>query len=135
MNGLTEKAWVNIFTFRLHRIMKKRAISQKQLSYLIDVSEATVCRYCRGERVPNAYTIAKIADVLNCAVDELVSLDSTEDEFELAGFRSEERDKLREICDKYNLDRKLLIDTVRYMGPGMGKYKSLEQLFELCKNA
>lgn len=57
-------------------LMERRAElgigSQRALSGLVGVSEATVRRWERGTNVPDAYELRSLADVLKVSADELL---------------------------------------------------------------
>lgn len=130
MNEITDKKWSDAFAIRLNSIMGERHISGVQLAGLTLLTGATVSRFRNGRRIPSALDVARIADALNCTADELISLKY--DEFEMAGFSSAECERLRELSEKYNLDPATLIAAVKYMGPGLTKYKKLDELFQMC---
>lgn len=134
MNPITEKKFREVFAARLVMIMKDRGISGKQLAALIDIDEPTMSRIRNGKHRLGSYTIAKIADALNCTTDELISL--KQDDFKLAGFSLAECKRMREFKEKHNLtDDRLLIETVKYMGPGLAKYDSLDKLLGMMSGS
>lgn len=49
--------------------------TQKWLAETIGTAEATICRYVKGERVPNAYVLGAIAKALGVSCDWLVGLE------------------------------------------------------------
>ena len=70
---MTEQEWRKEFG---HRLQQK---SRGKCRYLkVDLAEAsglspkTVGRYMRGERVPDAINLRKLAKALNCTIDELL---------------------------------------------------------------
>lgn len=125
----TQQSWIRAFTMRLNILMVERDISGCQLAALTGFGESSIQGYRNGEHVPSAYAVAKIADALDCTTDDLITLKI--DSFDLTGFGTEEIKKLRYLRDKYNVDEKLLIDAVRYMGPGLTKYEKIDQLLEM----
>lgn len=46
--------------------------TQKWLAEATELTEATICRYVKGERTPNAKNLEKIAKALNVSVDYLL---------------------------------------------------------------
>lgn len=67
-----EQCKIDGFKERLYDLLKKNGLTQKKLAEMVGVTEATVSRYCREERVPNAYMLAKIAASLHTTTDYLL---------------------------------------------------------------
>lgn len=67
------------FGERLQRLLKKRNITQKELSERIDSTEATISRYISGAREPKAEVLADIAKVLNTTSDYLLGIENADD--------------------------------------------------------
>ena len=130
MNEMIQPKWIDIFAIRINRIRKERNLTIKQLAALTGFGRNSIQGYCSGRNVPSAFVIAKLAAALDCSTDELISI--TYDDFELAGFSSDEIDILRKLRDKYHLKEKDLIDAVKVMGPGLTKYKRLDTLLSTC---
>lgn len=57
---------------RMLELMKQQGRTQKQIAELVDVTEATMSRYVRGERIPNADVLADIATALHTTTDYLL---------------------------------------------------------------
>lgn len=57
---------------KIDRILKERAISQRQLAKAAGISNATVSRCIWGEKNPQLDTLRKIAKALNITVKDLV---------------------------------------------------------------
>lgn len=62
----------------LNQELQKQNISQRELANRTDVTEVSISRYCKGQRSPNADTIAKIADELHVNADYLLGRESVE---------------------------------------------------------
>ena len=58
---------------RIKDALKIRNINQKELAYMVDVSEVTMSRYISGTRYPKSDIIKKIANALDVPVSYLVS--------------------------------------------------------------
>jgi transcriptional regulator with XRE-family HTH domain len=70
---MTEQEWCIEFGHRLQRMYGKPCNYKKRnLAEMAGLSTKTVGRYMRGERVPDAINLRKIARALNCTVDELL---------------------------------------------------------------
>ena len=63
----------NVLPERLKAIMRKKNINQRELAEKIGTTEVSISRYINGNRVPNAIVLLKIAQVLECDVDELMN--------------------------------------------------------------
>lgn len=73
---MTEREWREEFAHRLQVLSyQKKRYNKKQLAEASGLSEKTIGRYRRGERVPDAISISKIARALDCSIDELIPID------------------------------------------------------------
>lgn len=61
----------NIST-RLKTYMEQRAISQNEMAKKLGVSQAAISFYVNGHRLPTTRIIARIADVLDCSLGDLL---------------------------------------------------------------
>lgn len=52
---------------------KKRGLTQKQLAELLGVKQSNISRWESGVYLPNAATLKKMADALNCRIDDLIN--------------------------------------------------------------
>ena len=52
---------MNVFSTRLQELMVLRHVTQRQLAAMVDVTEAAMSRYVKGERMPRMNTVANIA--------------------------------------------------------------------------
>lgn len=71
---MTDQQWMQEFAKKLRYKMNARGVSQKELSQLSGVSEATISRYLTGEQPPKFLSVIKIAKALNASVLELKPL-------------------------------------------------------------
>ena len=55
---------MNVFSTRLQELMVLRHVTQRQLAAMVDVTEAAMSRYVKGERMPRMNTVANIATAL-----------------------------------------------------------------------
>ena len=62
----------NAIGFRISELLKAKRITQKELAKIVGLTEATICRYKNGSRVPNGRNITKIASVLHTSTDYLL---------------------------------------------------------------
>ena len=60
----------------LTEILNERGISQRELADKIGVTEVSMSRYCRGERIPRATIISSIAQALNVKPERLLGFDT-----------------------------------------------------------
>lgn len=56
----------------LRRILREKGWSQKELACACGITPAAVCRYCAGQRVPRATTLARLSTALGVSADELL---------------------------------------------------------------
>ena len=62
---------------RLQKLLQEKDISQRELSEIIGVTDVTVSRYVRGERVPKADIATKIAQALGTTTDYILGRDTS----------------------------------------------------------
>jgi len=56
----------------IRKYRKRAGISVKELASKIGVSMMSIYRYEQGKRKPDVETAAKIADILNCSIEDLL---------------------------------------------------------------
>lgn len=57
---------------RIKKLLIDNDMTQGQLAKKVNTTEANMSRYCRGERIPNAVMIGKIAKELHTTTDYLI---------------------------------------------------------------
>lgn len=72
---IDERKWRMEFARRLYRLMRKNDFTQIELSYATGISASAISYYLNGVKLPNIFNAAKIADVLDCSLDDLVTFD------------------------------------------------------------
>ena len=65
---------------RLQKLLYEKNMSQRELSEIIGVTDTTVSRYVRGERVPKADVAARIAQALGTTTDYILGRDTSDPE-------------------------------------------------------
>ena len=63
---------MSTFTKRVKSILEEKKITQKQLSQLSGIAEASICRYLRGDSEPRLDIIARIAKALDVSEAYLI---------------------------------------------------------------
>lgn len=66
MNKETKK-----FAMVLTEKIKEKNIKQSELARSIDVSDTTIYRYLKGETKPKPLLLKRLAESLNCPMDDL----------------------------------------------------------------
>lgn len=61
------------FGERLQELLKSRDITQKEFSKLAGVTESAMSHYVKGDRIPRATVLARIADALNTTTEYLLN--------------------------------------------------------------
>ena len=56
----------------LKELRLKKGLSQEQLAKQLNISSVAICQYELGKRCPNASILKKLAQVLDCSVDDLL---------------------------------------------------------------
>lgn len=72
---LTDEQEKKEFAYRLRSLMGRNWVTQEQLSKKINVTQAMISRYVRGEAIPSAIVLRKIAKVLGCSMDDFFDRD------------------------------------------------------------
>lgn len=57
---------------RLKELRQFKGYTQKKLSILASVSQGKICEYESGKTIPRTDTAIKLADALDCSLDELM---------------------------------------------------------------
>ena len=56
----------------MRALRKRQGLTQEQLSQMLEVSRPYVAKLERGEKMPNAPMIIKIADIFSVTTDQLM---------------------------------------------------------------
>lgn len=67
------------FTVIIVELMKQEGLSQKELAEKINVTEASMSRYIKGERIPRIDVLVKLANVFNVSIEYLQGLKEVDD--------------------------------------------------------
>lgn len=67
-----ESVWSLEFGTNLQRMLHRKRISQGTLAKKLGVTEATISRYVHGTHIPSAFRICRIAEILECEINDLV---------------------------------------------------------------
>ncbi|MBR3767315.1 MAG: helix-turn-helix transcriptional regulator [Clostridia bacterium] len=70
---LGEAEFKNIFGNKLSMLRKQRGMTQSELGYQLNYSDKAVSKWERGESIPDAYTIYKIAELFGVSINEMLS--------------------------------------------------------------
>lgn len=74
---LGEAEFKSVFGNKLSKLRKQRGMTQNELGYQLNYSDKAVSKWERGESIPDAYTIYKIAELFGVSVSDILS-DSNE---------------------------------------------------------
>ena len=69
---MTENEFDNEFAHRLRYIMLIRRITQKDISEETGIAQPVISRYVSGKTMPSMYNLHKLAQALDCSVDDLM---------------------------------------------------------------
>ncbi len=78
----------NILGGRISDLLQKNGLSQRELAEKVNVTEVSMSRYIKGDRVPKGPIIANIAAVLHTTSEDLLGLEP-EDDSELEYYRTQ----------------------------------------------
>lgn len=60
------------FSQKIKYLREQKALTQKELANLVDVSQPSIAQYEMGIKIPNIVVGVKLAKVLNTTCEELV---------------------------------------------------------------
>lgn len=60
------------FSAKVKQLREQKALTQKELSEKINVSQPTIAQYETGEKVPTIFNGVKLAKILGTTCEELV---------------------------------------------------------------
>lgn len=69
-HAMTEEECRREFRSRLRKWMRRKGMSQLELSERTGISQVVISRYASGKSMPGFYAIDKIAKALDCSVDD-----------------------------------------------------------------
>lgn len=64
---------------RISELISQKGMTQRELASMVHVTDVSMSRYVKGERIPKGPIIANIAKALNTTSDYLLGQDSTQD--------------------------------------------------------
>lgn len=70
----SDDEWRLNFSRKLNKLMLRHCISQEELSAKTGISRVTLSKYQNGKALPSGANISRIAEVLHCSVNELMSM-------------------------------------------------------------
>ena len=74
---------------RISDLLQRYGLTQRELAERVGVTEVSMSRYIKGERVPKGPIIANIAKVLHTTSDYLLGQEPEEDDAELEYYRTQ----------------------------------------------
>ena len=71
---MTREEHAQIFADRLNMMKNDRDLTFREISLAIGVPHSSICRWTLGKALPNAYSLAKLAEYLGVSADWLLGL-------------------------------------------------------------
>jgi len=108
---------------RLKQLRMQKGFSQKEFARVVKLAYAQYNRYERGDNIPNAETLTKLADALNISVDYL--LEGEEKDAAFANFED------KDLLQLFSEIEKLKTEDKKYIKKVLGdlvKVKKFEEL-------
>lgn len=62
------------FGLRLRNLISRRGLTQADVARRTGSTQASISRYCRGERLPSVRTARRLKRVLKCSWEDLLGL-------------------------------------------------------------
>jgi transcriptional regulator with XRE-family HTH domain len=93
MEGIKMNKTAEIFISRLGKMIKEKGLTQRELASKVGVTEVSMSRYIKGERVPSGPIVVNIAKELGISVDYLVGTSSMKK-------RQTNADRIRNMSDE-----------------------------------
>ena len=69
-----EYEWGRCFGRNLQCMLHKKQIDQGYLARQLGTTDAMISRYIHGIAIPSVYKVARIAEILDCDISELVKI-------------------------------------------------------------
>ncbi len=69
---MTEIEWLNTFGDNLARILYEMRFTQRELSEMSGISEATISKYLNKQQMPGVKAILNMSYAIGCDVSELI---------------------------------------------------------------
>ena len=69
---MSEVDFIDIFGDNLQDLMESRDMSQRELSKESGISNVTISRYIKKDRMPTAKSLVNLALALDCRLDDLI---------------------------------------------------------------
>ena len=73
----------NILGERISELISQKGITQRELASMVHVTDVSMSRYVKGERIPKGPIIANIAKALNTTSDYLLGQETEKGDSEL----------------------------------------------------
>lgn len=111
-----------IFITRLGQVIKEKGLTQRELASKVGVTEVSMSRYIKGERVPSGPIVVNIAKELGVSVDYLVGTSSVKK-------RQTNADRIRNMSDKklakfiHKMEVTCFVDIIGYANKDCGQGK------------
>lgn len=67
---IDDAVWRKMFGLFLQRRMRKRGVLQRELSEMTGISTVTLSSYMQGKSLPNVLNLKRLADALDCTMDD-----------------------------------------------------------------
>lgn len=77
------------FCERLSELLKQKGYSQREFAELIGVTEVSMSRYLKGERMPKGPIVANMAKALHTTSDYLLGQENDEQDPELVYYQTQ----------------------------------------------
>ena len=71
---MSEVEFINIFGDNLRDIMEERGFSQRALANESGISNVTISRFIKKERMPSAKSLVNLSLALDCDIDDLIPI-------------------------------------------------------------
>ena len=75
LDHITDELWKKEFARRLKKMAIRKGYYMKDVAEKLGVSENTISRYMTGKRIPDAYTVKRLSEILDCSVEYLTNFD------------------------------------------------------------
>lgn len=69
-----DEIYIQRFSWKLRAVMNGCGLSREEISERTGISKSALSSYATGRKVPGALNIYKLANVLNCSVEDLLNV-------------------------------------------------------------
>lgn len=120
------------FSEKLYDLRKKNGLSQKKLAHLLEVSQASINYWEKGQRIPSINMVTKIANFFSVPVDYLIDSEYVEKQEKRIDNLLDQSRVLSAVGDVFDLDAEMMLSAYSLLNKN-GKTEACKRVTELVE--